>query len=387
MITTPIGFIRAGVFLNKSLLIFFMLFVLTPAPPAWSLPVVQPGFRTLGVWTPTTGIRLDLAIWYPTNRSPSSIDYGNWTFSAARGAPPLTGQHPLVLLSHDSAGSRFSLHQLATALVQKGFVVAAPTHIGDNIDNMNLLFTGDQLIQRTRQLSATLDTLLSHSDTSSLIDPQRIGILGIGPGGTAALLLAGARLDPRGWGSYCSASSARINDPYCSPWAKPRMDKLAGTPGIEASFRDRRIRIAAAVAPTYCMFLTPKGLSRIHIPLLLLKAGKDRLNRPPLDVEALTHALPPHLTQFGILPDANAAALMSPCSENLAQTLPELCLSVTPKVRGTVQLRLAQQASVFFLRHLANPNPPPLPPEPEESPEKEAPAQKPAPVSIQKQYR
>lgn len=386
MVLEPIDFIHMGVLLNRLLLIFLLFFVVMPALPAWSLPVVQPGFRTLGVWNPTTGVRLDLAIWYPTNRSPSSVDYGNWTFSASRGAPPLTGQHPLVLLSHDSAGSRFSLHQLATALVQKGFVVAAPTHLGDNIDNMSLLFTGEQLVQRARQLSATLDTLLSHSDTAPLIDPQRIGVLGIGPGGTAALLLAGARLDPTGWSSYCTRSPARSNDPYCSPWAKVRMDKLVATPGLEASFRDRRIRIAAAVAPTYCMLLTPNGLTRIRIPLLLLKAGKDRLNRPPSDAEALARALP-HLTQFGILPEANAAALMSPCSENMAQTLPELCLSVTPKIRDTVQLRLAQYASTFFLRHLASPNPPPLPPEPEDPPEKETPIQKTKQITIQKRHR
>lgn len=386
MVLEPIDFIHMGVLLNRLLLIFLLFFVVMPALPAWSLPVVQPGFRTLGVWNPTTGVRLDLAIWYPTNRSPSSVDYGNWTFSASRGAPPLTGQHPLVLLSHDSAGSRFSLHQLATALVQKGFVVAAPTHLGDNIDNMSLLFTGEQLVQRARQLSATLDMLLSHSDTAPLIDPQRIGVLGIGPGGTAALLLAGARLDPTGWSSYCTRSPARSNDPYCSPWAKVRMDKLVATPGLEASFRDRRIRIAAAVAPTYCMLLTPNGLTRIRIPLLLLKAGKDRLNRPPSDAEALARALP-HLTQFGILPEANAAALMSPCSENMAQTLPELCLSVTPKIRDTVQLRLAQYASTFFLRHLASPNPPPLPPEPEDPPEKETPIQKTKQITIQKRHR
>lgn len=386
MVLEPVGFIHTGDLLNRLLLIFFLFFLVMPALPAWSLPVVQPGFRTLGVWNPTTGVRLDLAIWYPTNRSPSSVDYGNWTFSASRGAPPLTGQHPLVLLSHDSAGSRFSLHQLATALVQKGFVVAAPTHLGDNIDNMSLLFTGEQLVQRVRQLSTTLDTLLSHSDTAPLIDPQRIGVLGIGPGGTAALLLAGARLDPTGWSSYCTRSPARSNDPYCSPWAKARMGKLVATPGLEASFRDRRIRIAAAVAPTYCMLLTPNGLSRIRIPLLLLKAGKDRLNRPPSDAEALARALP-HLAQFGVLPEANAAALMSPCSENMAQTLPELCLSVTPKIRDTVQLRLAQHASTFFLRHLASPNPPPLPPEPEDPPEKEPPIQKTKQIPIQKRPR
>ena len=56
--------------------------------------------------------------------------------SASRGAAPVEGQHPLVVLSHDSAGSRFSLHALASQLARNGFVVVAPTHAHDNVDSL-----------------------------------------------------------------------------------------------------------------------------------------------------------------------------------------------------------------------------------------------------------
>lgn len=352
---------------NGFFLLVLLFFCLLPSG-IQAAGLLQPGFRTLGVWEPATGTRLDLAIWYPTNRIPSRLDYGDWSFKAARGATPIPGQHPLIVLSHDSAGSRFSLHQLATTLTRYGFVVAAPTHIGDNIDNMEYLFTHKQLFARAAQLTATLDVLLADSETASLIDPQRIGVLGVGPGGTAALLLAGARLDATGWKKYCENIEILQNigtpreDPYCSLWAVRRMDALSATPNLDVGFRDRRVRVVAAVSPAYGMYLTPKALSRIRISVLLVNAEKNRMAGPTTQVEALTRAFPGAMS----LPGASTAALMSSCSENLGQTLPEMCFAVSADVRDTVQRQLAVHASTFFLSHLGTPNPPPIPPDPPE---------------------
>ncbi|MEG2005694.1 MAG: hypothetical protein RR014_06625, partial [Bilophila sp.] len=318
-----------------------------------------------GIWEPATKIRLDLAIWYPANRIPTRLDYGDWSFRAARNAPPLPGQHPLVVLSHDSAGSRFSLHQLATALTRYGFVVAAPTHPGDNIDNMQTLFTPEQFFARARHLSATLDILLSDAEIAPLIDPQRIGVLGVGPGGTAALLLAGARLDATGWKNYCDHPEIRQRaatpreDPYCSPWGVQRMEALSATPGLNAAFRDRRVRVVVAVAPAYAMYMTPKALSRIRIPLLLINSPKNRMAGPPFLIDTLVKALPGSPV-IQSLPDADTAALMSSCSENLAQTLPEMCFATSATTRTAVQKKLALDTAAFLLAQLGSPDRPPV---------------------------
>ena len=89
--------------------LFFLLTFLTLVCPAYAAPL-QPGFKTLGIWEPTQNIRLDFAVWYPSRSTPFQVNYGDWSFSAARGRAPVEGKHPLILLSHDSAGSRFSLH-------------------------------------------------------------------------------------------------------------------------------------------------------------------------------------------------------------------------------------------------------------------------------------
>ena len=71
------------------------------------------GFRTLGQWDAENGLRLDVNIWYPSVRPARDIQYGPWEISAARGGKPVDGRFPLILLSHDTAGSRFSYHDTA----------------------------------------------------------------------------------------------------------------------------------------------------------------------------------------------------------------------------------------------------------------------------------
>ena len=180
--------------------LFFLLAFLILTCTAYAAPL-QPGFKTLGIWDPAKNVRLDFAVWYPSRSAPFQVNYGDWNFSAARGRPPVEGKHPLILLSHDSAGSRFSLHELASELARNGFVVLAFTHPGDNVDDMGALFMPVQVTDRAKQLTQALDIALADPETAPLIDPDRIGVLGVGPGGTAAMLIAGARLDATGWPS------------------------------------------------------------------------------------------------------------------------------------------------------------------------------------------
>ena len=151
----------------------------------------NPGFRTLGFWQQESGIRVDVNVWYPSVRAPRSLSYAPWTIRGARNGKPVPGRFPLILLSHPSSGTRFSFHDTAAALAARGFVVAAPTHPRDCMENMDHLFLWEQLKDRALELSATMDLLLADKDIGPSIDPKRIGVLGYGSGATAALLLGG----------------------------------------------------------------------------------------------------------------------------------------------------------------------------------------------------
>ena len=70
------------------------------------------------------------------------------------------------------------------------------------------------------------------------------------------------------------------------------------------------------------MMFTPASLSRIRIPLLLLRAERTPLYTLQ-HAERLLSAMP-QPPQLGVLPDADTASLMSSCGGNLDQTLPEM---------------------------------------------------------------
>lgn len=358
---SPGGGYRFQVHLLKQLFLLCVL-CLAAVAAASAAPAVQPGFRTLGIWEPESRLRLNLAIWYPARRAPSLLDYGDWTFHASRNAPPVAGKHPLIILSHDSSGSRFSLHQLAAALAREGFVVVAPTHPGDNLDDLDWLFTTEQLTGRARDISATLDVIFDTPTLEAMTDPARIGLLGVGPGGAAALLAAGARPDPTGWTDYCARaalarqaagqSAARAEALlYCSDWSAPRMAATAADPELRKSRREGRVRAVAVVAPWYGMFFSAEALAPVRVPVLLVNAEKDRRNPAFFHAEAIRKALPVP-PEHVVLPDADAASLLSPCSSSLAETWPELCLGADARLRRDVQEKLARAARAFFLEHL-----------------------------------
>ena len=319
------------------------------------------GFKTLGLWQAHNNTRADLAVWYPAGRAPSELHYGPWTIKAARNAKELPGRFPLIIISHDSPGTRFSHHGSAETLTKNGFVVAALTHHGDNMDDMSHLFTLEQIRSRAAQIRAALDTLLSHPDTHGLIDPRRIGAVGFGAGGTVALLLGGARLDGKHWPKYCGRAEA--DDPYCSLWAASRMSALAAALPLSRPLTDSRIKAVAAIAPAYGMLFTKESLADLRIPTLLIRAENDRINRSPLHAEAIKDAMP-HASDYAVITGADSAALMSACPPPVLRDLPELCSKVNAEQRAHIHHQLNTLLNRFLLERLGHA----LPEEPHEPP-------------------
>ncbi len=91
------------------------------------------GFREMTL-PDKQGRHMHVSIWYPTDTDRLPVLLGETP--AFRGQPvvkdaeAVTGPHPLVLLSHGYGGSWRNLAWLASELVRKGYVVAAPDHPG-----------------------------------------------------------------------------------------------------------------------------------------------------------------------------------------------------------------------------------------------------------------
>lgn len=187
----------------------------------------NPGFRSIGLWNPDIPIRMDIAVWYPSIRIPRDIQLEGWAIRAGQNGVVTPGKYPVILLSHTAAGSRLASHDLAAALARHGFMVIAPTHPGDNMDDTGGLFHAALFADRPEHLLLALETVEKNAVLRGIMDRSRIGVLGVGAGAATALQLAGAVPDLSLLSRHCPRDAAVIGDPFCSNWGKlfhPQME-------------------------------------------------------------------------------------------------------------------------------------------------------------------
>ena len=127
-------------------------------------------------------MRLDINLWYPTNRPARGIEFFPWIINAAPAGSAAPGPFPRL---------SFPIRQRARAtpiMIQhpgwppRAFVVAAPTHPRDCMDNMDDLFTWDQITDRMDNIKTTIDFILKDREMSKIISLDKIGLLAYGAG-------------------------------------------------------------------------------------------------------------------------------------------------------------------------------------------------------------
>jgi predicted dienelactone hydrolase len=163
---------------------------------------------------------LKVRIWYPADVAASSPRvrythdvalYGKPLFPwatqgiAAYAAPALAGKRfPLILLSHGYGGWSEYASNLAESLAAKGYVVAAIDHADMPFDSTRtfLLSFGNVLLDRAQDQREILGLILKRAASektgfASLIDTDKIGLIGYSMGGYGALATAGAPYDAK----------------------------------------------------------------------------------------------------------------------------------------------------------------------------------------------
>ncbi len=188
-------------------------------------PPFHVALRTFGVWRETSKERIDLSVWYPGGSGRGSVQIEGHIIQAVRNGRPVAGFFPIILMSHDSTGSRFANHDMARQLAENGFVVIAPTHTGDSIYDSSDLFTAENIIERPRDLLVSLEVVLDSPELSGIADESRIGVMGSGFGAITAMQMAGARPDFSEISLLCRESG---NEPLCAPWSRERLKKIPG---------------------------------------------------------------------------------------------------------------------------------------------------------------
>lgn len=214
-------FRQTHLFLTVLCVFFAVVFAHGSAWAKTRLSTTRAAMLTYGLWDVESKERLDVAVWFPTSVEGRGVKIEGWHVAAQRSSKIIPGFYPIVLLSHDTASGRFANNDLAIALAGKGFIVIAPTHLGDNQNNCGKLYTADLFHSRPRQLLLALETVLGSPELAPYADESRIAVLGVGAGAMTALQLAGATPDLQGLESLCAIT--QNEDSLCSPWVRKKL--------------------------------------------------------------------------------------------------------------------------------------------------------------------
>lgn len=242
-------------------------------------------------------------IWYPTTETAGmSEQHSNpvWAgIKAIKDAGPAPGQYPLVVLSHGMYGNAMNQSWLASALAQRGYVVAAISHPGTSTWARDA-DDARQLWERPKDVSRLIDHLLGTSDLNGQINPDRIFMAGHSLGGFTAIALAGGRYDAETFDGFCAQHPGELVCGIFANW------HVAQTPEditeMSADLSDPRIKGFAVFDLGGTQTFSRDSLGRIETPMLIFGAPRN-IEGTGIDLDVESRAL------IAALPKANVTYL------------------------------------------------------------------------------
>ncbi|MFO1213377.1 MAG: dienelactone hydrolase [Burkholderiaceae bacterium] len=145
-----------------------------------------------------------VAVFYPTEAEGPPVQRWQFSLPLVEQAPPARGNGRLVIVSHGSPSNPWVNADLAIALTQAGFIVAAPWHQRDNSSDSSDAGPVSWK-RRPHEVSAAIDAVMADPRFAPLLAADRVGAYGMSAGGLTMLALAGGRWSPAKLQEHCLA--------------------------------------------------------------------------------------------------------------------------------------------------------------------------------------
>jgi len=265
------------------------------------------GFQVVRVGSASGPIAV--ALWYPTSASPRPTTFmGGSLLSVARDGP-VTGDHlPLVLISHGNGGSALSHVDLAMDLASAGYVVAAPTHAGDNYADSSRQASPALFSERAGQMRATADYVLGTWSGAPRLDSARVGAFGMSAGGFTVLSLIGGVPDMALIPVHCRRSPEFV----CTVLAQVHSPLVITDKDAGAFASDSRIRAAVVAAPGLGFTFANGGLAHVRVPVQVWSGDRDETVPFATNTRVVLDGLGP-LAEAHQIPGASHLSFLAPC--------------------------------------------------------------------------
>lgn len=300
--------------------------------------------------TDADGTAFAAGVWYPTDARPwPTTLLGVVLMNVARDATVSGRDLPLVVISHGNGGGPQSHADLAMALAGAGYVVVAPMHTGDNYADQSAMGSASLFSDRTRQLRAAVDYMLSGWPDHDRINPEQIGAFGFSAGGFTVLAAVGAQPDMRLIATHCAESREFV----CDVLREANSALLvADAPALGDAFApDARITAAVVAAPGLGFTMAPDGLANVRVPIQLWNGDADDTVPYATNARVVRDALGAGV-EFHSVPGAGHTSFLVPCG---ILAPPALCADAGSFNRKVFHASMNAGVIAFLETHIKRP--------------------------------
>ncbi len=235
------------------------------------------------------GVAIPVRVLYPSRAPERLLQYGPYPLAVATDAAVEGDGLPLVVVSHGTGSSPWTLRGLAAHLARAGFAVALVTHPGNNRDDDHLAGTARILEDRPRQVRRVVDAAFADPVLGPRLSGAGVAVVGHSLGGYTALAVAGGR-----------------------PTAFPRETPDGAARPVPVA-RDPRVRALVLLAPATPWFMAEGALAEVDVPILMRTGERDEITRPDFHGAIVLRGVrDPSRVDHRVVPGANHFAFQSP---------------------------------------------------------------------------